>query len=82
MAKASTNEIAKVLNRIQGHDNYTVIRDFFEISAIAVRNNVDYGKERIHTNNVIFPLSRSTERKIWKFLSKRWACSWAGLTRP
>lgn len=46
MAKASTNEIAKVLNRIQGHDNYTVIRDFFEISAIAVRNNVDYGKER------------------------------------
>lgn len=46
MAKASTNEIAKILNRIQGHDNYTVIRDFFEISAIAVRNNVDHGKER------------------------------------
>ena len=46
MAKASTNEIAKILNRIQGHDNYTVIRDFFEISAIAIRNNVDHGKER------------------------------------
>ena len=46
MAKSSTNEIVKILNRIQGHDNYTVIRDFFEISAIAVRNNVDYGKER------------------------------------
>lgn len=46
MAKSSTNEIAKVLNRIQGHDNYTVIRDFFEISAIAVRNNIDYSKER------------------------------------
>lgn len=46
MAKASTNEIAKILNRIQGHDNYTVISDFFEISAIAVRNNVDHGKER------------------------------------
>ena len=46
MAKASTNEIAKILNRIQGHDNYTVISDFFEISAIAVRNNVDHGNER------------------------------------
>lgn len=46
MEKASTNEIAKILNRIQGHDNYTVIRDFFEISAIAVRNNVDHVKER------------------------------------
>ena len=46
MAKDSTNEIAKVLDRIKGHDNYTVIRDFFELSAIDVRNNVDYSKER------------------------------------
>jgi hypothetical protein len=46
MAKSSTNEIAKILDRIQGFDTYTVIRDFFEISAISIRNNVDYGKER------------------------------------
>lgn len=46
MAKSSTNGIAKILNRIQGHDNYTVISDFFELSAIAIRNNVDHGKER------------------------------------
>lgn len=46
MAKQSGNEISKILDRIQGHDTYTVIRDFFEISAIAIRNNVDHGKER------------------------------------
>lgn len=46
MAKSSTNEIAKILDRIQSFDTYTVISDFFEISAISVRNNVDYGKER------------------------------------
>lgn len=46
MANKSCNEISKILNRIQGHDTYTVISDFFALSAIAVRNNVDYGKER------------------------------------
>ena len=46
MDKLKNNEIAKILNRIQGFDTYTVISDFFAVSAIAVRNNVDYGKER------------------------------------
>lgn len=45
MAHASTNEIAKILDGIQDHDHYSVIRDFFEMSAIAIRNNVDHGKE-------------------------------------
>ena len=46
MAQSKNNEIAKILDRIQGFDIYTVISDFFALSAIAVRNNVDYGKER------------------------------------
>ena len=46
MAQSKNNEIAKILDRIQGFDTYTVISDFFALSAIAVRNNVDYGKER------------------------------------
>lgn len=46
MAQSKNNEIAKILDRIQGFDTYTVISDFFAVSAIAVRNNVDYGKER------------------------------------
>jgi hypothetical protein len=46
MAHASTNEIAKILSGIQDQDNYTVISDFFEMSAIAIRNNVDHGRER------------------------------------
>lgn len=46
MAQSKNNEIAKILDRIQGFDTYTVTSDFFAVSAIAVRNNVDYGKER------------------------------------
>lgn len=46
MAQSKNNEIAKILDKIQGFDTYTVISDFFAVSAIAVRNNVDYGKER------------------------------------
>ena len=46
MSRSATNEISKALDRIQGHDNYTVIRDFFEMSAIAIRNSVDFGKDR------------------------------------
>lgn len=45
MAHATTNEVEKILNGIQGHDNYAVIRDFFEMSAIAIRNSVDHGRE-------------------------------------
>ena len=43
--KSSGNEIAKILDTIQGFDTYTVISDFFAMSAIAVRNNVDFGRE-------------------------------------
>lgn len=46
MANAPRNEICKMLNSIQGRDNYSVIRDFFELSAISVRNTVDNSKER------------------------------------
>lgn len=46
MPNAPRNEISKILNRIQGRDNYSVIRDFFEMSAISVRNNVDFSRER------------------------------------
>lgn len=45
MARSSGNEIAKILDAIQGFDTYTVISDFFAMSAIAVRNNVDFGRE-------------------------------------
>lgn len=46
MANAPRNEICKMLNSIQGRDNYSVIRDFFELSAISVRNTVDHSKGR------------------------------------
>ena len=43
--KPSSNEIAKILDSIQGFDTYTVLSDFFAMSAIAIRNNVDFGRE-------------------------------------
>ena len=38
-------DIADILGMIHDRDHYTVIRDFFELSAIAIRNNFDHGNE-------------------------------------
>lgn len=39
-------EITRLLQTIRDRDYYYVVSDFFELSAISVRNNVDYGPER------------------------------------
>lgn len=39
--KSTSNEILKNLQRIQGKDDYTLLHDFFILSAIYIRNNVD-----------------------------------------
>ena len=41
-------DIADILGMIHDRDHYTVIRDFFELSAISIRNNFDFGPE--HAN--------------------------------
>ena len=54
MSKANRNlsvtearrEIQRMLQTIRDRDNYSVISDFFEMSAISVRNNVDFSRER------------------------------------
>lgn len=38
-------DIADILGMIHDRDHYTVIRDFFELSAISIRNNFDHGNE-------------------------------------
>ena len=38
-------DIADILGSVQDRDHYTVIRDFFELSAISIRNNFDHGNE-------------------------------------
>lgn len=35
-----------MLGSIHDRDHYTVLRDFFELSAISIRNAVDFGRER------------------------------------
>ena len=41
-------DIADILGSVRDRDHYTVIRDFFELSAISIRNNFDFGPE--HAN--------------------------------
>lgn len=40
--KECRREIPRMLQTIRDRDYYTVVRDFFELSAISVRNTVDY----------------------------------------
>lgn len=42
---AHHKDIADILGMIHDRDHYTVIRDFFELSAISIRNNFDHGNE-------------------------------------
>lgn len=48
MKTSANNEISKLLGSVRDRDHYTVIRDFFELSAISIRNNFDHGPE--HAN--------------------------------
>lgn len=41
-------DIADILGSVRDRDHYNVIRDFFELSAISIRNNFDHGPE--HAN--------------------------------
>ena len=45
MNASAKKEISKILGSIHDRDHYTVVRDFFELSAISIRNVVDYGKD-------------------------------------
>jgi len=42
---AHHKDIADILGLVHDRDHYTVIRDFFELSAISIRNNFDHGNE-------------------------------------
>lgn len=46
MGRIATADIARMLGSIHDRDHYTVLRDFFELSAISIRNAVDFGRER------------------------------------
>lgn len=38
-------DISQIFDMVRDRDHYTVIRDFFELSAISIRNNFDHGNE-------------------------------------
>ena len=46
MGSTATADIARMLGSIHDRDHYTVLRDFFELSAISIRNAVDFGRDR------------------------------------
>lgn len=43
--KFKHKDISQIFDMVRDRDNYTVIRDFFELSAISIRNNFDHGNE-------------------------------------
>lgn len=45
MSSTATADIARMLGSIHDRDHYTVLRDFFELSAISIRNAVDFGRD-------------------------------------
>ena len=38
-------DISQIFDMVRDRDYYTVVRDFFELSAISIRNNFDHGNE-------------------------------------
>lgn len=46
MEANAKKEITRILDSVRDRDHYTVVRDFFELAAISIRNSVDYGQER------------------------------------
>ena len=52
MGSTATAEIARMLGSIHDRDHYTVLLDFFEISAISIRNAVDFGRDRAEVNRL------------------------------
>lgn len=40
---AHHKDISDILGYVRDRDHYTVIRDFFELSAISIRNNFEQG---------------------------------------
>lgn len=46
MGSTANADIARMLGSIHDRDHYTVLRDFFELSAISIRNAVDFGRDR------------------------------------
>lgn len=59
MGSTATAEIAKMLGSIHDRDHYSVVRDFFELSAISIRNVVDYGKDHKSLENRYMDVARS-----------------------
>ena len=41
MEANAKKEISRILDSVRDRDHYTVVRDFFELAAISIRNTVD-----------------------------------------
>lgn len=63
---AHHKDIADILGSVHDRDHYTVIRDFFELSAISIRNNFDHGPEHSNLEKGTWKSRRATKRNTWK----------------
>ena len=65
---------------VRDRDHYTVIRDFFELSAISIRNNFDHGNEYANLEKRYMEIAQGYKKEYlegwhWLLESQEWATS-------
>ena len=67
---ANHKDIADILGMIHDRDHYTVIRDFFELSAISIRNNFDHGNEYANLEKRYMEIARGYKKEYLEGFAK------------
>ena len=63
-------DIADILGMIHDRDHYTVIRDFFELSAISIRNNFDFGPEHANFEKRFMEIAQGYKKEYLEGFAK------------
>ena len=56
-------DISQIFDIVRDRDHYTVIRDFFELSAISIRNNFDHGNEYANLEKRYMEIARGYKKE-------------------
>ena len=63
-------DISQIFDMVRDRDHYTVIRDFFELSAISIRNNFDFGPEHANFEKRYMEIARGYKKEYLEGFAK------------
>lgn len=63
-------DISKIFDMVRDRDHYTVIRDFFELSAISIRNNFDFGPEHANFEKRFMEIAQGYKKEYLEGFAK------------